>query len=498
MRAAMSAFDQYSLDGFYDELLTPEGQPRPGTESLLKAMTGLGVAELERRQRLAEASLLRKGITFNVYVHADATEKIFPFDVLPRVMEAAEWERTEKGLKQRLLALNLFIDDLYHGQKALKDKVMPADLALSSKGYLPQCQGVNPPLGLWCHIAGTDLVRHGDGVMYVLEDNLRCPSGVSYALENRQLMKRFFPELFAAARVAPVDDYPRRLLTTLQSLSPARRPGVALLTPGAFNSAYYEHSFLAQQMGIELVEGGDLYVEGGRVKLRSTQGPQPVDVIYRRIDDDFLDPLAFRPDSMLGVPGLFKAWAQGGVALANAPGTGVADDKAVYAYVPQLIKYYLGEDPILPNVPTFVCWEPAQKDHVLKNISKMVVKAVNESGGYGMLVGPHASEAECEAFAARIQAHPRNYIAQPTLALSRVPTLLDGQVQGRHVDLRPYILTGRDQWVTPGGLTRVALKKGSLVVNSSQGGGSKDTWVLMPPAAAIQPRPDTQLTAAPI
>jgi uncharacterized circularly permuted ATP-grasp superfamily protein len=485
----MSAFNQYTLDGFYDELLTPEGQPRPGTQGLLKAMTGLGVAELERRQRLAEASLLRKGITFNVYGHADATEKIFPFDVLPRVVEATEWARLEKGLKQRLQALNLFLDDLYHGQKALKDKILPADLALSSKGYLPQCQGVNPPLSLWCHIAGTDLVRHGDGVVYVLEDNLRCPSGVSYALENRQLMKRFFPELFGAASVAPVDDYPRQLLSTLQSLSPARRPGVVLLTPGAFNSAYYEHSFLAQQMGIELVEGGDLYVENGRVKLRSTQGPQPVDVIYRRIDDDFLDPLAFRPDSMLGVPGLFKAWAQGGVALANAPGTGVADDKAVYAYVPQLIKYYLGEEAILPNVPTFVCWEPAQKDHVLKNIHKMVVKAVNESGGYGMLVGPHASEAEREAFAARIQAHPRNYIAQPTLALSRVPTLLDGQVQGRHVDLRPYILTGRDQWVTPGGLTRVALKKGSLVVNSSQGGGSKDTWVLMPQAGAAAARP---------
>jgi uncharacterized circularly permuted ATP-grasp superfamily protein len=479
----MSAFKDYRLDGFYDELIDAQGKPRPGAEALLGAISGLGLDELKRRQGLAEASLLRKGITFNVYGHADATEKIFPFDVLPRVMAAAEWAQLEAGLKQRLHALNLFLQDLYNEKQVLKDKILPADLVLSSKGYLPQCEGITPPLRLWCHIAGTDLVRHGDGTVYVLEDNLRCPSGVSYALENRQMMKRLFPEFFASAAVAPVDDYPRRLLTTLQSLSPARRPGVALLTPGAFNSAYYEHSFLAQQMGIELVEGGDLYVEAGRVKLRSTQGPQPVDVIYRRIDDDFLDPLAFRPDSMLGVPGIFKVWAQGGVALANAPGTGVADDKAVYAYVPELIKYYLSEEPILPNVPTFVCWEPAQKDHVLKNLHKMVVKAVNESGGYGMLVGPHSTESEREAFAARIQAHPRNYIAQPTLDLSRVPTLIDGgAVEGRHVDLRPYILSGREQWVTPGGLTRVALKKGSLVVNSSQGGGSKDTWVLLPSA----------------
>ena len=408
----------------------------------------------------------------------------------------------EAGLKQRLLALNYFLQDLYNEHQILKDKILPADLVLSSKGYLPQCEGITPPLKQWCQIAGTDLVRHGDGQVYVLEDNLRCPSGVSYALENRQMMKRLFPELFASVNVIPVDDYPRRLLDTLQSLSPARRPGVVLLTPGAFNSAYYEHSFLAQQMGIELVESGDLYVEGGRVKLRSTQGPQPVDVVYRRIDDDFLDPLAFRPDSLLGVPGIFKVWAQGGVALANAPGTGVADDKAVYAYVPEIIKYYLSEEPILPNVPTYVCWEPAQKDHVLKNLHKMVVKAVNESGGYGMLVGPHATENEREAFAARIQAHPRNYIAQPTLALSRVPTLVDGtSVEGRHVGLRPYILSGRQQWVTPGGLTRVALKKGSLVVNSSQGGGSKDTWVLNPqPAASVPVATDTKrnLASAPL
>ena len=495
----MSAFADYQHLGFYDELFDSEGQPRPAATPLLKALGSLGLPELQRRQRLAEASLLRKGITFNVYGHADAEEKIFPFDIVPRVIALQEWERMEAGLKQRVLALNMFLQDLYHDQKVLKDKIIPADLVLSSKGYLTQCQGVNPALGLWCHVAGTDLVRDKDGQFYVLEDNLRCPSGVSYALENRQLMKRVFPEFFASSTVAPVDDYPRHLLATLQSLSPARRPGVVLLTPGAANSAYYEHSFLAQQMGIELVEGGDLYVENGRVKLRSTQGPQPVDVIYRRIDDDFLDPLAFRSDSMLGVPGLFKAWATGGVALANAPGTGVADDKAVYAYVPQLIKYYLSEEPLLPNVPTFVCWEPEQRDHVLRNIHKMVVKAVNESGGYGMLVGPHASESEREAFAAKVQAHPRNYIAQPTLNLSRVPTLFQDGLEGRHVDLRPYLLSGRDTWVTPGGLTRVALKKGSLVVNSSQGGGSKDTWVVLPQAPARAPkaaRPHS--TAAPI
>ncbi|HEY5040328.1 MAG TPA: circularly permuted type 2 ATP-grasp protein [bacterium] len=475
----MNTFQSYSLDGFYDELFLGPNKPRPASKALLDKVGSLGFHELIRRQKLAEKSLLRKGITFNVYGHSEGEEKIFPFDVLPRVMEQAEWERLEKGLKQRMLALNLFLEDLYHDKKFLWDKVLPSELVLTSKGFLEACQGITPPLGIWCHIAGMDLVRDKDGTVYVLEDNLRCPSGVSYALENRQVMKRIFPEFFETAVVAPVDDYPRRLLDTLQSLSPARRPGVVVLTPGAFNSAYYEHSFLAQQMGVELVEGGDLYVEGGRVKLRTTQGPQPVDVIYRRIDDDFLDPQVFRPDSMLGVPGLFKCWAEGGVALANAPGTGAADDKAVYAYVPKLIKYYLDEEAILPNVPTYVCWEPAQRDHVLKNLDKMVVKAVNESGGYGMLVGPHADSKQREVFAEKIKAQPRNYIAQPTLALSRAPILAETGLEGRHVDLRPYILSGRETWVTPGGLTRVALKKGSLVVNSSQGGGSKDTWVVL-------------------
>ena len=494
----MNPFATYQFEKFFDELLSSPDAARPGSDSLIKALAAMGLPELKRRQSLAEASLLRKGITFNVYGHADGDEKIFPFDIVPRVIDSIEWERIEKGLKQRLKALNLFLQDLYNEKKCLKDKIIPADLVMSSKGYLRQCEGITPPLGVWCHIAGTDLIRDADGTLYVLEDNLRCPSGVSYALENRQVMKRLFPELFALSSVAPVDEYPRQLLSTLKSLSPARKPGVVLLTPGAYNSAYYEHSFLAQQMGIELVEGGDLYVENGRVKLRSTQGPQPVDVIYRRIDDDFLDPTVFRSDSMLGVPGLFATWARGGVALANAPGTGVADDKAVYAYVPELIKYYLSEEPILPNVPTYVCWEAKQRDHVLKNLHTMVVKAVAESGGYGMLIGPHATENEREAFAARIQAHPRNYIAQPTLSLSRVPTLVDEGIEGRHVDLRPYILTGRDTWITPGGLTRVALKKGSLVVNSSQGGGSKDTWVVDAKPKAIVRRSKPSYEAAPI
>ncbi len=475
----MDPLHSYELEDFHDELFSPNGQPRPAAKALLEKVGKLGLGELQKRQQLAELSLLRKGITFNVYGHTDGEEKIFPFDILPRVMEQAEWEILERGLKQRILALNLFLQDLYHDKKILWDKVIPSELVLSSKGFLEICQGVTPPLEVWCHIAGSDLVRDKDGTVYVLEDNLRCPSGVSYALENRQVMKRTFPEFFESVSVATVDDYPRHLLATLQSLSPAKRPGVVVLTPGAFNSAYYEHSFLAQQMGVELVEGCDLYVEQGRVKLRTTQGPKPVDVIYRRIDDDFLDPLAFRPDSMLGVPGLFKCWAEGGVALANAPGTGVADDKAVYAYVPQIIRYYLDEEPLIPNVPTFVCWEDSQRDHVLKNLDKMVVKAVNESGGYGMLVGPHSSAKQRETFAELIKSKPRNYIAQPTLALSRAPVLVGEKLEGRHVDLRPYILSGRETWVTPGGLTRVALKKGSLVVNSSQGGGSKDTWVVL-------------------
>ena len=384
-------------------------------------------------------------------------------------------------MKQRVYALNLFIDDIYHEQKILKDKVIPEALIQSARSFRKECVGLNPPQKVWCHITGTDLVRDRDGQIYVLEDNLRCPSGVSYVLENRRILKRTFPQVFEALRVRPVDEYPSRLLSTLQSLFPAamESPKVALLTPGIFNSAYYEHTFLAQQMGVELVEGSDLVAANGRIMMRTTKGFEPVDVLYRRIDDDFLDPEVFRSDSLLGVPGLMEIYKKGRVALANAPGTGIADDKCIYAFVPKIIEYYLGEKIIIPNVPTHVCAEPKELAYVVANLDKLVVKAVNESGGYGMLVGPHATDEERAEFADRLQQNPRNYIAQPTLALSRVPVIVNGQVAGRHVDLRPYVLYGTDIYVLPGGLTRVALKQGSLVVNSSQGGGSKDTWVLM-------------------
>lgn len=420
------------------------------------------------------------GITFAVYGDERGDEKIFPFDIVPRIVSAQEWDRIERGLKQRVQALNLFIDDIYHEQRIINDGVLPRELLQSASSLRHVCHGVDPPRGIWCHITGTDLVRDRDGQIYVLEDNLRCPSGVSYVLQNRAVMKRSFPQVFDASLVRPIVDYPSRLLSTLQYLAPdaVDSPTVVVLSPGVYNSAYYEHSFLAQQMGVELVEGRDLVVRDDYVFMRTTTGFQRVDVIYRRIDDDFLDPLVFRPESMLGVPGVFEAYRKGRVALANAPGNGVADDKVVYAFVEKMIKYYLSEDVIIPNVPTYVCHDEKQRRHVLQNLDKLVVKAANESGGYGMLVGPHASPGEREKFAGLIEQNPRNYIAQPTLSLSRVPTLVDGHFEGRHVDLRPYVLYGRDIYVLPGGLTRVALRKGSLVVNSSQGGGSKDTWVL--------------------
>ncbi|MBK5106093.1 MAG: circularly permuted type 2 ATP-grasp protein, partial [Burkholderiales bacterium] len=410
----------------------------------------------------------------------EGTEKIFPFDIIPRIVEASDWEYIERGLKQRIQALNLFIDDIYHEQKILKDKIIPEDMIHLAASFRPQCVGINVPRGIWCHITGTDLVRDRDGQHYVLEDNLRCPSGVSYVLENRQVLKRTFPVAFEASRVRPVDDYAARLLAALQFLAPDNisAPTVVVLTPGRYNSAYFEHSFLAQQMGVELVEGSDLVVMDDFVHMRTTHGFQRVDVIYRRIDDDFLDPKQFRPDSALGVPGIMDVYRRGRLALANAPGTGIADDKAVYAYVPEIIKYYLDEDIILPNVPTHICADEKEREYVLANLDKLVVKATNESGGYGMLVGPHATPAQRAEFADHIRKNPRNYIAQPTLALSRAPVLVDDHFEGRHIDLRPYILYGKDIYVMPGGLTRVALKKGSLVVNSSQGGGSKDTWVL--------------------
>ncbi len=473
-------FTAYDTAGFFDEMFEADGRPRAGAALLVQRIQGLPAGELLRRQGAAEQALLHMGITFNVYGDTAGTERIFPFDVIPRIVEASDWALIERGLKQRIQALNLFIDDIYQAQHIINDGIVPAFLIQSAKCLLPLCVGLRPRRGIWCHITGTDLVRDHDGQIYVLEDNLRCPSGVSYVLGNRQVLKRTFPQVFEASRVRPVDDYPSRLLDMLQYLAPdsVTAPTVVVLTPGIYNSAYFEHAFLAQQMGVELVEGRDLVVADGFVFMRTTKGLQRVDVVYRRIDDDFLDPLTFRPDSLLGVPGLFEVYKAGRVALANAPGTGVADDKVIYAYVPQIIRYYLGEDSILPNVPTYVCWDDTERKHVVANLDKLVVKVANESGGYGMLIGPHASAAERAAFAERIEAAPRNYIAQPTLALSRAPVIVEDHFEGRHVDLRPYILYGQEIYVLPGGLTRVALRKGSLVVNSSQGGGSKDTWVL--------------------
>jgi uncharacterized circularly permuted ATP-grasp superfamily protein len=473
-------FTAYDTEGFYDEMLTADGQPRAGAALLVQRLAALPEGELLQRQRAAEQALLQLGITFNVYGDTSGTERIFPFDIIPRLVEAADWAYIERGLKQRIQALNCFIDDIYHGQKIVKDGAVPEYLIRSAQHFLPPCVGLHPARGIWCHVTGTDLVRDRDGQLYVLEDNLRCPSGVSYVLENRQVLKATFPEVFEDSRVRPVDDYPSRLLDTLQSLAPEgiASPTVVVLTPGIYNSAYFEHAFLAQQMGVELVEGRDLVIANGVVQMRTTRGLERVDVIYRRIDDAFLDPQVFRADSLLGVPGLMEVYRAGRVALANAPGTGIADDKVLYAYVPQMITYYLGEDIVLPNVPTYMCWDDTQRRHVLDNLDKLVVKAANESGGYGMLVGPHASAQERADFAQRIEANPRNYMAQPTLALSRAPVIVDDHFEGRHVDLRPYILYGEDLYVLPGGLTRVALRQGSLVVNSSQGGGSKDTWVL--------------------
>ncbi len=435
---------------------------------------------LSERQLAAEVRLREKGITFAVYGHSDGAEKVWPFDVVPRPIAEDEWTRIEAGLKQRIRALNLFLDDIYNQQKILTDRVVPRDLILSAKTFRPQLQGFRPPQGVWTHVTGTDLIRHSDGIVYVLEDNLRCPSGVSYVLENRELMKRVLPEVFLGSSIARVEDYGERLLATLQQTAPqdVAKPTAVLLTPGMYNSAYFEHCFLAQQMGIELVCGSDLIVEDGYVRMLTTRGSQRVDVIYRRIDDDFLDPHCFREDSTLGVPGLMDVYKAGRVTLANAPGTGVADDKAVYAWVPQIIRYYLSEDAILPNVPTYVCSEPDQRDYVLEHLAELVIKPTNESGGYGIVMGPQASAAELDLCAAQIRVNPRNFIAQPMLTLSTVPTVIDRKLSPRHVDLRPFILYGDDVFVLPGGLTRVALREGSMIVNSSQGGGSKDTWVL--------------------
>ncbi len=470
--------NRYRLDDFYDEMISSHKEVRPWYQRLTSGIDGVGFAEIVQRQKAAERAFMSMGITFNVYRDGEGLERIFPFDIIPRIIDRQEWDNIERGLKQRIAALNHFIADVYGDKKILKDNIVPSELVNSSAGYLRQCIGLKPVRNLWAHISGIDIIKHSDGINYVLEDNLRVPSGVSYVLGNREIMKRTFPEIFEQMEVRPVHDYPLRLLEMLQYLSTRENPTVVVLTPGIYNSAYFEHSFLAQQMGVELVEGRDLIVQDGFVYMRTTRGVKRVDVIYRRIDDTFLDPKHFYSESVLGVPGLFDVYLKGNVALANAPGTGVADDKVIYAFVPEMIKYYLGEEPILPNVPTYLCWNKKQREHVLENIDKMVVKAANQSGGYGMLIGSAASKREQNIFKAKIRKFPREYIAQPTMALSRVPTIVEDQLKGRHVDLRPYILCGQETYILPGGLTRVALREGSLVVNSSQGGGSKDTWVL--------------------
>jgi uncharacterized circularly permuted ATP-grasp superfamily protein len=439
-------------------------------------------SEIAYRRETAVSAIRTMGITFRVYSNKEGSiDREWPFDIIPRVIDLSEWRGIEAGLKQRTVALNRFIDDIYHDQKIIKDGVFPASVLEDSVNFRPQCVGVSPPKGVWAHICGSDLVRDADGTVYVLEDNLRVPSGVSYMLENRQVMKRVFPELLDDQQILPVDDYPSQLYSMLASISPRRvaKPEIVVLTPGIYNSAYFEHAYLAQQMGAELVEGRDLFVDDDDVVyMRTISGPSRVDVIYRRIDDLFLDPEAFREDSTLGVPGLMRAWKAGNVALANAPGAGVADDKVVYAFVPDMIRYYLDEEPILPNVPTYLCMDPKQKRYVIDNLDKLVVKPANESGGYGMLIGPHATQKERDKFARRIKKDGRNYIAQPMLTLSTAPTLVGNSAEPRHLDLRPFILSGSDVYVTAGGLTRVALVKGSTVVNSSQGGGSKDTWIV--------------------
>ena len=476
-------WSRYDPGDLYDELITSSGQPRPPAQKLAAYLSSLSLKQLDARRKMAEATLEQMGVTFSVYTGEQNIDRVWPFDIIPRVISAQYWASTARGLVQRLKALNMFINDLYHDQQIIRDGVVPAHLIENSKDYNPACVGVTPPFGVWANICGTDLVRDRDGQFYVLEDNLRVPSGVAYMLENRAVTKRVFPELFKGDRILPVDDYPAKLFDMLASLSPRPdgSPTIVVLTPGIFNSAYFEHAFLAQKMGVELVEGSDLVVGSDDcVYMRTIGGLERVDVIYRRVNDRFLDPEVFNKDSLLGVAGLMRAWRAGNVGLANAPGAGVADDKVVYAYVPEIIKYYLNEAPIIPNVQTWLCDDDEQRAYVLAHLPELVVKPANESGGYGILIGPQASKRELAEFARLIVEHPRNYIAQPTLSLSTAPTLVErtGQPEPRHLDLRPFILQGRDSYVTTGGLTRVAMKKGSLVVNSSQGGGSKDTWIV--------------------
>ena len=473
-------FDNYNPEHFYDEFFMESGKPRPAVEKLVNRINSFGKTDLATRRRSANSAFKQMGITFGVYGDNKGLEKIFPFDIIPRIIDARDWDLIERGVKQRVHALNLFIQDIYNEQKIIKDGVLQKEFILSSVAYRKECEGLTPPKNIWCHVSGIDLVRDHDGQFYVLEDNLRCPSGVSYVLGNRRVMKQTWPAVFEALPIRPVDDYAGRLAETLRHLIPESivKPNIGILTPGIYNSAYFEHSFLAQQMGEELVEGQDLVVMDDVVYMRTTQGFERIHAVYRRIDDEFLDPTVFNPDSLLGVPGIMQSYRKGKVAMANAPGAGIADDKAIYAFVPKIIKYYTGEDAILPNVPTYVCEDEKQRQHVIDNIANFVVKTAHGSGGYGMLIGPFSTKKEQSDMINNILREPRNYIGQPVIQLSRVPVMVKDKFEGRHVDLRPYVLYGEDIYVLPGGLTRVALKKDSLVVNSSQGGGSKDTWVL--------------------
>ena len=470
----------YHSGDAYDELISSPGYPRKMARTLAKYISSLTTEELARRKISAEQAIQMMGITFTVYSDSGNIDREWPFDLIPRIINKKEWDKTSAGLEQRLRALNCFIHDVYNDGKIFKDKIVPRELIMESGNFRKECVGMKPIHEVWSHICGTDLIRDDDGQFYVLEDNLRVPSGVSYMLENRTVTKRVFPELFQNYDILPITEYTSQLFDTLADISPEPKdlPEVVVLTPGIFNSAYFEHSFLAQRMGVELVQGRDLTVVDDKVYMKTINGLAPVDVIYRRIDDLFLDPEAFHPDSTLGVPGLMRSWLKGNVGLANAPGAGVADDKVIYTYVPEIIKYYLGEEPILPNVPSYICSDKKQRQHVLANLDKLVVKPANESGGYGMLMGPQASKKEREDFARKIKANPRNYIAQPLVTLSTAPVLTNNRVEPRHIDLRPFILQGSKTYVTAGGLTRVAMVKGSYVVNSSQGGGSKDTWIV--------------------
>ncbi len=481
VRSSEALFDRYEPGVFFDEMFSADGRRRQHYQRFSERFHGVDADTFNAKRRSIDLAFLRQGITFNVYGDAQGTERVFPFDLVPRIIPADEWKHLEAGLLQRITALNLFLHDIYHEQRILRDGTIPAHYVLSAKHFRREFVNAKVPRDIYIHVCGTDIIRDDRGQYLVLEDNARCPSGVSYVLENRRALKRTFPDIYETCGVRPVDHYPSELLKLLRYVAPTgvAEPTVVLLTPGAYNSAYFEHTYLARQMGIEIVEGRDLVVRDQHVYMRTTKGLRPVHVVYRRIDDDFLDPTVFRRDSALGVPGLVNAYRAGTVSLANSIGTGVADDKVMYYFVPRIIKYYLDQEPLLPNVPTYLASEPADRKYIVENLDKLVVKAANEAGGYGMLMGPMATQAERDDFRQKILTDPRNYIAQPMISLSRHPTWIDGEgFGGRHIDLRPFILFGEKPVIIPGGLTRVALRKGSLVVNSSQGGGSKETWVL--------------------